>query len=524
MNCITEIKLSNFKRFRNFSVSVDPKLNLFIGDNESGKSTLLLAIDLTISGSRYKVEQLGLEHLFNTECIIAFLKSDRKYFNLPQVTIELYFNDEPNEFLNGKNNTLRQERNGIKLVCAPNGEYSKVISDILKDPNCIFPFEFYSIEFTTFAGNPYNSHTKSLKHILIDNSQINSEYAMNTYIKEIYQSTISGLSEKFTHQHQYRLSKNGFKNNSLNDINERLLKIGQYSFGIKSNSKSNLETDLTIYDGDVTIENKGKGRQCIIKTQLALTKNHNDLEVVLLEEPENHLSHLNMQMLIKKIAESDDKQIFIATHSNAISSRLDLRHCILINSNSTVPIKLDGIGSSTANYFMKAPDQNLLQFILSRKVILVEGDAEYILLEAFYNKAMNQDLKANGICILSVDGTSFKRYLNIAIHLKIKTAVITDNDKDYKANIVENYSVYTQSNIKIFSDLDDSRSTFEMCVYNDNQKACDDLFQAGRKSLTVMEYMLKNKTKAALTLLETENTNLNCPQYISEAFQWITKN
>jgi putative ATP-dependent endonuclease of OLD family len=380
-----------------------------------------------------------------------------------------------------------------------------------------------SIDFTTFAGNPYNSYTKSLRHILIDNSQINSEYAMNTYIKEIYQSTISELSEKFIHQHQYRLSKTGFKNNSLTDINEKLLKIGQYSFGIKSNSKSNLETDLTIYDGDVTIENKGKGRQCMIKTQLALTKNQNDLEVVLLEEPENHLSHLNMQMLINKIHESDDKQIFIATHSNTISSRLDLRHCILVNSNSTVPVKLEDIDSTTANYFIKAPDQNLLQFILSRKVILVEGDAEYILSEAFYNKATNKHLKANGICILSVDGTSFKRYLDIAIHLKIKTAVITDNDKDYNANIIENYSNYLQSNIKVFSDSDNSRSTFEICVYNDNQNACDGLFQAGRKSLTVLEYMLKNKTEAALKLLEAKSIDLICPQYITEAFEWITK-
>jgi putative ATP-dependent endonuclease of OLD family len=143
MNFVTEIKLSNFKRFQNFSVSVDPKLNLFIGDNEAGKSTLLLAIDLTVSGSRHKVEHLGLEHLFNTESIIGYLNSSRKYLDLPQVVIELYFNDEPNEFINGKNNFTKQERNGIKLVCAPNGEYSKVISDILKDPNCIFPFEFY---------------------------------------------------------------------------------------------------------------------------------------------------------------------------------------------------------------------------------------------------------------------------------------------------------------------------------------------------------------------------------------------
>lgn len=33
---------------------------------------------------------------------------------------------------------------------------------------------------------------------------------------------------------------------------------------------------------------------------------------------------------------------------------------------------------------MKAPDNNILEYVLSKKVILVEGDAEFILMEALY--------------------------------------------------------------------------------------------------------------------------------------------
>lgn len=522
MNYITEIKIKNFKRFKTFNVSFDSKLNLFIGDNEAGKSSLLLAIDLTVSGSRNKVEHYGLEHLFNTECITAFLNSNRLYTELPEIEIELYLSDQINEFLDGRNNSVKKECTGIKLVCAPNDEYSKVINEILKNPDCIFPFEFYKIDFSTFAGNTFNSYTKCLKHIIIDNSQINSEFAMRSYIRDIYNTSISETTEKFTHQHEYRLAKTGFKNNSLQEINKRLLAEGDYSFGIISNSKSNLETDLTIYDGDVVIDNKGKGRQCLIKTQLAL-KRQNDLEVVLMEEPENHLSHLNTQMLIQKINNSEDKQIFIATHSNSISSRLDLRRCILINSNSSIPIKLDDIKKDTSKFFMKAPDNNILQFILSSKVVLVEGDAEYILSEAFFKKATTKELKSSSVCVLSVDGTSFKRYLDIAIHLKIKTAVITDNDTNLEQNVTENYSEYKAEHIQIFSDTDNSRSTFEICVFNDNESICNQLFQTGRKTLTVLEYMLKNKTEAAYKLLENKEEELSCPNYIKDAFQWIIK-
>src|SRR5690606_34831271 len=148
----------------------------------------------------------------------------------------------------------------------------------------------------------------------------------------------------------------------------------------KSNSKSNLETDLTIYDGSIAIDNKGKGKQCIIKSELALAKNDNDLDIVLLEEPENHLSHLNTQRLISKIREADNKQIFIATHSDLISTRLDLRKSILLNSSSNQPTKLSDLSEATAKFFIKAPDNNILQFILSSRVVLVEGDAEFILM------------------------------------------------------------------------------------------------------------------------------------------------
>ena len=78
MKFIKKIKLFNFKRFQNFSVEFDDKLNLLIGDNESGKSSILTAIDIVLSGSRSKVESLGLESLFNIITINDFLQSDKK--------------------------------------------------------------------------------------------------------------------------------------------------------------------------------------------------------------------------------------------------------------------------------------------------------------------------------------------------------------------------------------------------------------------------------------------------------------
>ena len=300
---------------------------------------------------------------------------------------------------------------------------------------------------------------------------------------------------------------------------------------MQNNSKSNLETDLTISEDNSPIEEKGKGRQCFIKTEFALAGAESRLNAILLEEPENHLSHTHTNKLITRIRESENKQLFIATHSDLISARLDLRKAILLNSMSTDRVLLSEIDEKTAKFFMKAPDNNILEFILSPKVILVEGDAEFMLMESFFKIVLGS--KPENVHVISVDGTSFEQYLKLARILGVKTVVLRDNDGDYPNNCVERYSDFDDvETIKVFSDPDDAeRTTFEIAVYLDNQTVCDALFSPGRRTLTPQEYMLKNKAEAAFQLLlyseerpeglPEDLPDLVCPQYIKEAIEWI---
>ncbi|MGY2096065.1 ATP-dependent endonuclease [Pseudomonas simiae] len=173
---------------------------------------------------------------------------------------------------------------------------------------------------------------------------------------------------------------------------------------------------------------------------------------------------------------------------------------------------------------MKAPDNNVLEFALSKKVILVEGDAEFILIEEMYKKHANgRTPQADEVHIISIGGTSFKRYLELGKLLGIRVAAIRDNDGDYNSHCVENYAKHLYDQARVFADPDDQRSTFEIGLYQDNKAACDDLFAAGRKKLTVQEYMLKNKADAAFELLTKKGTELLAPQYIQDAITWINE-
>lgn len=182
MKTISKIKIRNFKRFKSLDVSFNKDINILIGDNESGKSTILQAIDFVASGSRYKVEQEGLERLFNIDCISEF-QANRSYENLPILRIELYLDDIGDHNVCGKNNLEKDTLEGIKLVCKPDDNYREEIQSIISDPESIFPFEFYTIEFSTFANTPYNGHKKYISGLFIDQSIMGAEYAMREYVR-----------------------------------------------------------------------------------------------------------------------------------------------------------------------------------------------------------------------------------------------------------------------------------------------------------------------------------------------------
>lgn len=521
MQYIKKLKLFNFKRFRQFEVEFSSETNTIIGDNESGKSSILQAIELVASGSRNKVETIGIESILNKDAIAEFFTTDKSFEKLPEIHVEIYLSNDGNPDLVGKHNSDNASLSGLHMICHPSEDLAAEINQVLAEGNENFPFEYYVAKFVTFNGEAYSGYRRFLKCLTIDSSQINSEYANREYTKSVYDSTVDHAT-RVRLKNEYRYHKTQFKENNLKDVNDRL---GDYDFSVRSGSKFNLETDIALIQDQIPIDERGKGQQCFIKTEFALSRNADkkSIDTILLEEPENHLSHSNMKRLISKISDSHQNQIIIATHNSLISTRLDLRYSILLNSSSDSPLMLKNLSESTAKFFMKAPDNNILEFVLSAKVILVEGDAEYMLLDALYSRETGRSLDEDSVHVISVGGTSFKRYMELAKTLKIRVAVIRDNDGDYQSNCVDNYEDHVADHIKVFSDADNSRYTFEVCMYQDNKSVCDKLFSGGKIKKRPLEFMLDNKAEAAFRLVDHDEENLDIPSYIKQAIAWINE-
>jgi recF protein len=62
---ICTLKLANFRRFNDFQLECHPKINCIIGENGTGKTSLLEALWLSVAASSFRTHKMG--HLIQTE-------------------------------------------------------------------------------------------------------------------------------------------------------------------------------------------------------------------------------------------------------------------------------------------------------------------------------------------------------------------------------------------------------------------------------------------------------------------------
>jgi len=68
---ISRVKIENFKCFEVFDLSLNDGLNILVGNNEAGKSTILEAIHLALTGlfnGKYLKNELT-QYLFNSQTL-----------------------------------------------------------------------------------------------------------------------------------------------------------------------------------------------------------------------------------------------------------------------------------------------------------------------------------------------------------------------------------------------------------------------------------------------------------------------
>lgn len=531
---INKLRIINYKLFQNVIIEMNDTMNIFVGENDSGKSTILEALSMVLTG---KINGSSIANRLNLDWFNASVRAKFKQLveegkapELPAIEIEAYF-CSPNEDevtvkkFRGANNSLHEDVEGIKLEVIFDTQYSVAYKQLLSDNKIKdIPIEYYKVNFRSFANPEYYVQATAKKVACIDTTKkdygpILSRFVAGSINEYLSEDDITEL------RHAYRANRYEFtENQAVITLNSKLQESHSFdgraiSLNLRETGIDEWKTDMSISLDGIPLENSGFGTQNMFKSEIFLLQN-SDVDILVIEEPENNLSYANMSILISKLSNSSEKQLFISTHSSYVANKLGLQHLHLVANNLITPFKV--LKKETYDYFLKLPGYNTLRILLAKQAILVEGPADELIVQRAYMDNYGKQPIEDGIDVVTVDSLAFQRYCELASLVCKHLTVVTDNDGDANA-VIDRYKKYGNL-VTLCVEQDNCLNTLEpsvLAVNMDDFEGFRAIIYWGkdigtRDPKSILSFMKGNKTEWSMRVFTSEK-RIIYPQYILKA-------
>lgn len=528
---IERVIIVGYRRFARLDFAPNSGMNLVVGDNESGKSTLLEAIALALTGKangRWASEELN-PFWFHRPTVLDFFQrlGSGDPPAPPQIEIELYLSGHIDALqrLRGVHNSERIDCPGVALRVAPSDDYRTEFKEYLDDnPPSVLPVEFYEVDWRDFADEQMIRRPKELATSFIDSRTIRSTTGVDYHTREMLSENLDG-KERAQISLAQRKSRQEITESTLADINTRIaadsaaLHHNPIGLQMDQSSRTSWETGIVPQVDDIPFAMAGQGQQAAIKVALAMSRTAGTCTFVLIEEPENHLSHTSMSRLIARVAElaAEDQQLFISTHNSFVLNRLGLDTLVLLHESGAS--KLSALDKDTVNYFRKLPGYDTLRLVLAKQVALVEGPSDAIVLERAFLDATGRTPAQAGIDIISMGGLTFSRALELCAQLDRQAIALQDNDGLPPADLESKISHLLADNRReLFVGDPSAGKTLEPQVIYANPEAGLRRVLGLTEHADLRTWMTNNKTEAALRILDADE-KIVFPKYVQQAVE-----
>lgn len=534
---IKRLLIKNYKLIQNITIELNENMNIFVGENDSGKSTILEALSIITSGklNGYAFDRQIKANYFNDEVrkrYVASLEGTTPE-EPPKIILEAYCDNIDAKY-SGSNNELRENTPGIRVEVALRQEYCGAYKDLLVAHEIFdIPVEFYSVSYKYFSSETIAYRFSPIKAAIIDTTRKDYSYVVDRFVSENIATYLSPQQQTDLST-AYRKNRHDFhENDAVKKLNQAVkdnvyIDDRQLTIDLKEEEVEAWKNHMSVVVGDTPFEQTGFGTQNTIKVGLALRNSDEQVNVVLMEEPENNLSYTNMAKLINRIQMANEKQVFISTHSSFVANKLDLGNLFLVKNG--IIVAFSKLPTDTKAYFKKLPGYNTLRIVLAEKVILVEGATDELILQRAYFDIYGKLPIENGIDIIVVDSLAFKRYCDIAVLMNKKIIIVTDNDHDIKANILQKYNDYMiHPNLIFIYEKEESLNTIEPSVLEvncENNVPTEKFKTAISKNGSMMSktkgeilsFMVGNKAEWAMRIFDSQQ-KIIYPEYIKNAIK-----
>lgn len=533
---IGKLLIRNFKKWESLELPLNKDVNILVGDNDTGKSTILQAIEMVLTGKvgGRAIEQEIAPHWFSRGCVQAYLEAAAidPTAPLPEIVIEAYLHESPDlTALVGRNNVLGEKSAGFQLLISFDPDYAPELQATLSAEADLvsLPIEYYKVERRDFAGERAPIRNQPVKTALIDTSGVRLYSGVDYYLRHIISANLSdreraGLALSYrTYRENLSKSDAVATANGVLSESDNTLRKSTVTLGLDTSARASWETAVIPHFDEIPFHAAGQGEQSAFKMLLALDKHAKDKHVVLVEEPENHLSFGNLNELLKRIKErGEDQQLILTTHSSFVLNKLGLDNLTLLAEGTHT--RFNNLSDDTRDHFLKLAGYDTLRLLLARATILVEGPSDELIVQKAYQQRFGHAAIDDGIDIISVQLT-FKRFLELGEKLGRRIAVITDLDSDTDQETArKRFEDFEKmdGNIRGFiGEVEGGRTLEPQLLAAAGLSALNTIFGTSITDETDMvDHMTKGKTDSALALLLTSQ-KVNFPSFINDAIDHV---
>lgn len=486
---LDKVRLYNFRSFSKEQIIKFDDLTTIIGNNSSGKTAALAALNIMfsqISNDRIlkrsdfhvpkdiKPENMEKQELY-IEAVFSFDEVESEEGE-KSTAIPLFYNNMVIDSPKGKP-LLRVRLTGLwekssnidgsieskieYIVCPEDEEITDDNRVIAKRRD----LDYIRVLYVPAVRDP-SKQLKNVSGTMIHS--ILSTVRWSDKTKENIKTTIEQLNTHFVSENGVSLLNESIHNQWMNyDSDER------YSNAVLRFNSTDIESSMknsevffspTVTEKEYTVDEMGDGLRSLfyismvnsildVETKIVEESEDADTEddersfvhippvltIVAIEEPENHIAPQLLGKLIlnlKSIAKKKNAQVIITSHSPAIVKRIDtenLRYfrmnksemCTLVKS-----ISLPNKEKFEEQYkYIKEAVRAYPELYFAKMVVLGEGDSEEIILPR-YLEAYGEELDTSGISVVPLGGRYVNHFWRLLSDLDIPYITLLDLDRE----------------------------------------------------------------------------------------------
>ncbi|MCY7433760.1 AAA family ATPase [Bacillus pumilus] len=437
---LSSLKLWNWRKFSEstngeagIDIEFNDRLNILVGENDAGKTAIIDAIKTALGTNSNDVNWITEQDFYEgktklkIECIFQALSvGEESYFyewitfNEQETELRVVMEAEFYEDLNSQ----RKIRKSIKA--GPEDMEISMDETVRKMLSVTYlkPLRDANSELSSGRKSRITQVIKSLKDFANDSleqQQIIENFSqsfdeLKQFLNEPVLKKIGITIDEFFEENNKKVPEIKNREMGFAEILRKLeLNLGELGTGLGSSNLLFMAVELLLLsDG-------------IVGPKLAL-----------IEEIEAHI-HPQAQLRVirhfEKNAIETGMQYIFSSHSPVLAASVELESIIFIYNQSAFPMKKGQTKLEAGDYeflerFLDAKKANLF---FARGVILVEGDAENLLLPAIA-ELISRPLYKYGVSIVNVGSLAFKRYSTIFLRenqsklMNFPVSIITDLD------------------------------------------------------------------------------------------------